>query len=428
MQPSLPLIEQFYSHSNALWDASLDFPNTRRIRQFTHRIFNRYPARSISLVPRSILEDLQATRATASRGSLRVLDPFLGSGTTAVEAALQGMLPYGVELDPFARLISEVRVRAYSQQALTRLHNHFEAIRNSWQQYSPNEDLAPQLHNIDHWFDEGNFKDLLKLKQSIYEVTATSNADRDFLRVVLADIIRPCSKAERQTLKPYISKKFTKIPAQVDSTFQKSFQAHFKALEEFSAHVGYQEGSIQWLGTDGREFESKAEIDVAITSPPYINALDYVRCIKLESAWIDCGNQESFNELRRRHIGDLPRATAAISPPVNEIVKPLVEMIQEVDPRRSAVVAGYFQDMYSNLRCTHASLKPGAEYHVIVGNCFIRQVYVPTHEILAKLGESVGFKWKGYYKYRIKDHRTSIPRGGNGGKIDVEHVITLRKD
>ena len=38
-------------------------------------------------------------------------------------------------------------------------------------------------------------------------------------------------------------------------------------------------------------------IDLAITSPPYINALDYTRCVKIEGAMCDCID----NEIADRH-------------------------------------------------------------------------------------------------------------------------------
>ena len=83
--------------------------------------------------------------------------------------------------------------------------------------------------------------------------------------------------------------------------------------------------------------------------------------------------------------------------------------------------------MFDNLQSVYKSLAESGEYHMIVGNSVIRGVQVPTHELLAKLATKAGFNWIGYYSYDIKDHRTSIPRKGQGGKIKVEHVISLKK-
>lgn len=73
------------------------------------------------------------------------------------------------------------------------------------------------------------------------------------------------------------------------------------------------------------------------------------------------------------------------------------------------------------------SLKKHGEYHVIIGDNTIKGVEIPTHEIIQQLAIEVGYESFGYYKYVIKDHRTSIPRNKKNSKIEYEHVIMLRK-
>jgi len=53
----------------------------------------------------------------------------MGSGATAVEAGLQYMYPVGVEVDPFARLISNVRVAAFNSEKLQRLEKIYQKIK-----------------------------------------------------------------------------------------------------------------------------------------------------------------------------------------------------------------------------------------------------------------------------------------------------------
>jgi hypothetical protein len=352
----------------------------------------------------------------------------MGSGTTAVEAALVGMLPYGVEIDPFARLVSSVRLFYFTAEDLEELSRAFHKIRRSWRSFDADCSLAPRLTNVEYWFDRRNFDELLKLKNAIYSMLDSDDRQLAVFRVILADMIRPCSKAERQTLKPYISKKYPKQPSDVGETFEKSFKATRKALREFSEMVGRHVPPIKWLGFDGTQFEAgRVKIDVAITSPPYINALDYVRCVKLESSWIDTGDDGQFLELRKGHVGEAQRAHSQIDGDVSSYFREHVNKIAVTDPARSRIVAGYFQDMYNNLLCTYAALKDGGEYHMIVGDSSIRGVRVPTHKILLALAESIGYVPAAMYRYRIRDHRTSIPRNGHGGKIKFEVVVSLRK-
>ena len=87
----------------------------------------------------------------------------------------------------------------------------------------------------------------------------------------------------------------------------------------------------------------------------------------------------------------------------------------------------YFNDIRNNLLCVKATLKKGGEYHMIIGDNVIKKVEISTHRLIAEIAKDIGFEWFGYYKYVIKDHRTSIPRMDNGGKIKYEYVIMLRK-
>ena len=83
--------------------------------------------------------------------------------------------------------------------------------------------------------------------------------------------------------------------------------------------------------------------------------------------------------------------------------------------------------MYKNLSSVFQALVDGGEYHVIIGDNDIKNVPVPTHQLIAEMALKIGFLWPIYYKYPIKDHRTSIPRNGKGGKIEHEFVLGLKK-
>lgn len=414
-----------FAPSALTWGEEISFPNTRTFRQGSHRIFNRYPARSICLVPRAIIRELCQVHG---RGA-SVLDPFMGSGTTAVEATMQGCTIYGVEIDPLARLITEVRLYRYDHDMISELKECFRDIERRWSVTKHDKALAPQLQRVESWFTPAQYADLLKLKTAMYCATEKDSPTRNFFRIVLADMVRPCSQAERQTLKPYISTKYIKQATPVAVAFAKSFSAHIAAVSECDdASLVSSSSRVRWLGTDAANFrKSTKPITVAITSPPYANALDYVRCIKIESAWVDCGSDVVFAELRRGQIGDPARARRAQDDIVEAAVGHLCRQIEAEDANRAGTVRGYFADMLKNLQCVYRTLAAGGRYHVIVGDGVIRKVSVPTHEIIASLGESVGFRWVHYYKYRIRDHRTSIPRQNQGGKIEYEHVVVLEK-
>src|SRR5262249_40658362 len=161
-------------------------------------------------------------------------------------------------------------------------------------------------------------------------------------------------------------------------TFEKSFAVHLAAARAFSAACRGA-GGITWIGTDGTDFRAPhLRIDVAISSPPYLNALDYVRCIKFESTWCGCATETELSKLRLDHLGESTRRlTGATSNLPSGTARAVVDRIAIKDPLRGSIIAGYFSDMLRNLACVYSILEHGREYHLIVGDSVIRDVKVP---------------------------------------------------
>lgn len=399
------------------WGEMLVFPSSRRLSEFGNRVYNRYPARSIFLVPRTILRALKDT-------GLHVLDPFMGSGTTAVEARLSGNIPFGLEIDPFARMVAEVSSTVFEAPRLEELRESADRILRCYSESEPAD--IPQLHGITHWFAPGALRELLQIRAAIDKYTAKENLS--FMLVAFADSIKPASLMERQSIKPYISKKYKKIPKSPSDSFRYSFEAHLAACREMAQASPPGHFPLQWVPGDATDFSlAESSVDVAITSPPYINALDYTRCIKIESAMCGLLNDEIADYVRGFQVGHSRRQKQEIDSNVEKAFAEYYNQIVNIDPLRARTCRAYFNDIFKNLACTFHALKHGAVYHMIIGDNIIRGVCVPTHEIIAKLAVILGFEWVGYYRYAIRDHRTSIPRNTADAKINIEHVIMLKK-
>ena len=98
---------------SALREAALDsaYVSLGSRRTASPHEFYRYPARFSPAFARA------AIAAFTRRGDL-VLDPFVGGGTTLVEARLAGRLALGSDLNPLAVLVSQVKVRPRSHSEL----------------------------------------------------------------------------------------------------------------------------------------------------------------------------------------------------------------------------------------------------------------------------------------------------------------------
>lgn len=411
-------IESFnlYNPYTLEWGEEITFPSSRNVKEYGNRIYNRYPARSIFLVPRAIL-------ACQHSKNLNVLDPFMGSGTTAVEAVISGHCIYGLEMDPFARMVAEVSSSIFTKDEISEVIKIHGQILKTWTEFQC--EPIPNLTGIKRWFKEGDLEKLLKLKKAIVELSPEKY--RKFFLVTFADAIKPVSLMERQSLKPYISTKFAKETKDVIASYLYSFDAHLMAIEEMNSS-NRENSQINWIGDDATEFiMNEPVIDIAISSPPYINALDYTRCIKVESALCGTIDNKIADTLRSKQVGHEKRRAQMIDETVTRLFDPYYNQISALDAQRAMTCRAYFNDILKNLRCVYSSLKPTGEYHVIIGDNTIKGIEVPTHEIIRQLALSVGFDSFGYYNYAIKDHRTSIPRNNESSKIEKEHVIMLRK-
>ena len=404
-----------YNPYKLAWGEEITFPSTRKLTEYGNRVYNRYPARSIFLVPRAILSQYTDKR-------IKVLDPFMGSGTTAVETLISGNIPIGVEMDPFARLIADVSSTIFNKNDFAQLKAICGKILKHWRTYKPA--AVPQLVGIKRWFKDEDLERLLRLKNCIKALTPPKYLP--FMMVAYADCIKPVSLMERQSLKPYISTKHPKVTKEVSASFIYSFNAHFDAMKQMVDLA--MQANIEWVGNDATNFKTESAcIDLAITSPPYINALDYTRCVKIEGAMCDCIDNEIATDMRSAQVGHENRKNKEISGIVLNTFKPWYSQILPKDKNRANTCMAYFNDIHKNLLCVYQSLKENGEYHIIIGDNTIKKIDIPTHQIIASLAKTIGYKWFGYYKYQIKDHRTSIPRDDVKNKIQYEYVLMLKK-
>jgi hypothetical protein len=291
-------MQELTNFSDLAWGAEIQLPSSRKLANSPHFIGGRYPCRSIAYVPRMIL-----TEFSEHRKSLAVLDPFMGSGTTAIEAIKHSTKVYGVEVDPYARLIASAATSAYAAPDIDRLKTVLRRVVDEGPKLKVLDKYRPNLTNISYWFPADNFDDLNRLRQAVGRFSGDQKTENFFL-AALGDIVRACSKAERQSLKPYISKKYVKVPKAVFPEFERI--AH-KYIDAVSLSEKKQCDGITWVGMDATSFVTPEKVDIAITSPPYINAMDYTRCIKLESAWIGTADDASIKDVRSRQLGESVR-------------------------------------------------------------------------------------------------------------------------
>lgn len=383
---------------------------------YTHG-FHKFPAKYIPEIPRWAIQKY-------SKESDVILDPFCGSGTTNVEARLHGRHSYAIDVDPIALLLTKVKTTPLEEAELKRERGCL--FRNL---YELRETEIPDFPNREYWFKPKVLRDLGTITHAI---NLTKNEDmRDFFKVCLSSILKEVSNADPKFLYALaISRKMRQQKHRVidaKSTFMERVNELIPKMLEYSKACE-KNHFIKIIGKDARNIALENEsVDLAITSPPYLNAVDYPRAHQLQIYWFGLWKGK-LSELKKYYIGTEQVSAGEYSTLKtygNRALDEIQEKIYKVDRKRSYVVHKYFTDMRQNFFEVKRVLKPSGHYVVAVADNVIRKIPVSTHSILMDIAEEVGFKVLDYYGSQLMMRPHNMR---NAEKMSVEWVMTFRKE
>ncbi len=401
----------------------------RRVSYATHGI-HRYPAKFIPQIPRFCLE------AYSDPGD-KVLDPFMGSGTTLLESYIAGRDSYGIDIHPLARLIAKVKTTPLDTEVLSSLASRLlEDIREDDED---EEGWVPEIPNREHWFRPHVLKDLARIKRNIW--TMRKGDYQDFFKICFSSIIRKVSNSDDDSLIPEVTSFQRKLDEQGKTSYDslgrfentvrnKLLDAAdlWRLSEEVVEKYG-KEPKVRIIGRDARDMDLKdCSIDLAITSPPYVSAVHYVSVHKLEMFWLDMITETS--ELDGKVVGTAraylpeyrdwePRTR------VGELSIVLSEL-RAKDKKSAYVVNKYFEEMRKNLCETNRVLTRNGRYCIVVGENTFRRVRIPTYKIIMRIAELAGFELERTFVFDVINRHLDIPRW-NDSRIEKDHILILRR-
>ena len=305
-----------------------------------------YPARMFHRIPAEILASLTAD-------GLTVLDPFCGSGTVLLEAALRGHSAIGIDINPIARLISKVKTTRLDVVSL--LHRADQTLRRA--RAARRNDGVETLPA--YWFLAGARRALVRSHREVQ--TIIYRPHRDFLRVSLSAIVRRSSLADPSIPPPVrlsterakcgstryardLRRALSVSSRTVHDAFRCRVESNVVRMSELCSCKGY--GSAQVLDEPAEAAAtglSPQSVDLIITSPPYCGAQKYVRSLRLEMILLGFEHSE-IAEIDRRTLGterlsvsNLRERLATSFVEANA----LIQKIAQTNPTRALMVAEY---------------------------------------------------------------------------------------
>jgi hypothetical protein len=397
---------------------SICFEIEDRKNHFTHSFF-KYPAKFPSEVANWSIRNF-------SKKNDLILDCFAGSGTSIVEALMLGRRPLAIDSDPLSKIIIKAKTYILNKREILIIRKNL----NNLIKYNKIK-FYPDLVDLKKWFPKINILKLSDIKANIECFKISNKNVYNFLLVCFASIIRKCSFADNVSPKPYISSRIKKIPHDPIKLFLNVVERNLKVFEIKLSKINCK---VKFIGNDARSniprnFSGK--IAHVIASPPYINAFDYTRILRLENLWLDNFKSKNIIEIKKKQIGtEIVSASEYLQKPIPLNIDSLDRIILKVyksDKRRAHIVLKYFKDMKININVVYNSLKKDGIYTLVVGDCSIKGVYFDISKYLTILAKNNGFILIKKFSYIIKNPYLRIPRSGKGGKIKFDKIIVLKK-
>lgn len=387
-------------------------------------------------------EFIQSIVKEMDRNNLVCLEPFSGSGTTALELQNCGIACFAFEVNPLMYLIARVK-----------LENGYEVERfEYWYDYIVKErskkivELETEFNTL--YQGEGKKKwnyntdigiAVEKLRQVIESISEVIY--KELFKVALAAILLDVSNLYRNGKCLSYKKKWEDRKIVEKDVFDKFDE---KVLKELKCDI---ENSITRTKINNKERLYNQDsrigianevddnsIDLVITSPPYLNSRDYTDTYMLELKTLGFTKTcEEIKELRektlRSHVQIKWNDTSNVN---NELLEntlvELEEASKEIEKWNDSIidmVRLYFVDMQNIFRVLYGKMKIHGRIYFNVSNSAYFNVLINTLEICASIAEQEGFK-----VLEIRDARklkTSPQQKKTIGKL-LEGVVVLEKE
>jgi SAM-dependent methyltransferase len=426
-----------------------DWDFTSEDTQYLTHGLHPYPARMVPQIAGRLL------RRFASRNDV-VLDPFCGSGGVLVEARLAGVNSIGIDINPLACLLAEVKSNPIHPDTLSSIWKELKSnvTREITSLRFKEIDVeVPDFSgtNINYWFKPTTMKELSIIRRNIEAIEEREL--RRFFEVPFSLTVREVSGTRKKEYKLYRlpEEEWRRYSPNVLNTFidytEKAIQKMVEFYREASKDVFSKVfmADTRFMLTEKFPKEANDLLiekppKIIITSPPYGDSrttVAYGQFSRLSSLWLNFEpefKKEIIMNVDKLSLGGDTKDNIKLNVDL-PILCQTIDMIRKRDEERALETMAYFSDLYKCLERMYTCLDKGGVCCIVIANRTVKRVLIPTHAIIAEMGVEIGFQ----------DNVIIIPRnipmkrlpwenapenipGLKGKTMSKEHIIIMQKN
>ena len=361
-----------------------------------------------------------------------VLDPMAGSGMVLGTAARLGLRAVGYDIDPLACLISNVGGYGVNEERAR------AGCRTLLRQCGKLDDGDVSLPWIDadeetegyirFWFASKQLEQLRKLSFLLVGQPFTRQTKiLNVLKVAVSRLIitkEPKASLARDTAHSRPHRVIVKNAFDVLGELPRSLEHVLKALSpsKIKRNVFCHQGDARQLNR-----VSPASIDRIVTSPPYLNAIDYMRGHRLSLVWLGF-KVSTLRDIRRGSVGTEAGGSKVVGEELGQFFN---DLPSDVAAKRNMLVR-YYQDLSLLTDEAFRVLKPKRRVTYVVGNSNIRGHEIKNFELVRSAARRSGFRATQHLVRQIPENRRYMPlvntrNSSLARRIRQEHILTFIK-
>ncbi|MEH7075802.1 DNA methyltransferase [Neobacillus drentensis] len=389
-----------------------------------------------------ILEFLKATPDSI------VLDPWMGSGTTALVSQKKGIKALGIEINPVMVIFSNAK-------SAKLLEFDIKGICFDILDYSSNVSLTEDefLNNEDasEYINKKYLNSLNKIRLAIDETCKKLgktlfdldllDSVKSFFYSALFRCLRTVGNFKKGKNPTWLVNEVPEVVAEevnVNKLFSQYVVSMIHDLQNTYDDIFYKEcPNPSILEGDSRNMPIEEEsVDLIVTSPPYLTRIDYAVSTKPELLFLG-KNFFGFDKIRRATMGApvIADKNIQVNQKWGEVVLSFLKEVENHPTKASRsyylpIFLQYFRDMYDSINEIRRVLKPNGKACLVVQSSYFKDIEAKLGDMYVDMATSLGFEAEIIKREEIRNHIAHVNSKSSQyvkNKVYYEDAVLLRK-